>query len=173
MFDFTRITLFCLEKRLSKHKMTIFSKNLWGEHGPFGSPWLRLWYWLCSWKQANVDPHQTRYKFAYCWDRLNRKRFSHIFQKQCNWKIVYYCTRDHCAAVTSALVLDISIFARLKVNCEVMLANFKLLNESSRKELRGAVKARVHRPWPIWPVRKSVTDCNYCNSCSIKHDRNS
>jgi len=28
MFDFRRITLFCLEKRLSKHKMTIFSKNL-------------------------------------------------------------------------------------------------------------------------------------------------
>ena len=34
MFDMTRITLFCLEKRLSKHKMTIFSKNL-GGHGPF------------------------------------------------------------------------------------------------------------------------------------------
>jgi len=30
MLDFTRITLFCLEKRLSKHKMTIFSKNLAG-----------------------------------------------------------------------------------------------------------------------------------------------
>jgi len=30
MFDFGRITLFCLEKRLSKHKMTIFSKNLGG-----------------------------------------------------------------------------------------------------------------------------------------------
>jgi len=28
MFDFRRIILFCLEKRLSKHKMTIFSKNL-------------------------------------------------------------------------------------------------------------------------------------------------
>jgi len=28
MFDFRRITLFCLEKRLSKHKMTIFSKNV-------------------------------------------------------------------------------------------------------------------------------------------------
>jgi len=28
MFDFRRITLFCLEKRLSKHKVTIFSKNL-------------------------------------------------------------------------------------------------------------------------------------------------
>jgi len=28
MFDFRRMTIFCLEKRLSKHKMTIFSKNL-------------------------------------------------------------------------------------------------------------------------------------------------
>jgi len=28
MFNFRRKTLFCLEKRLSKHKMTIFSKNL-------------------------------------------------------------------------------------------------------------------------------------------------
>jgi len=28
MFDCRRITTFCLEKRLSKHKMTIFSKNL-------------------------------------------------------------------------------------------------------------------------------------------------
>jgi len=28
MFDFRRITLFCLGCRLSKHKMTIFSKNL-------------------------------------------------------------------------------------------------------------------------------------------------
>jgi len=35
--DFWRITLFCLEKRLSRHKMTIFSKNV-GRHGPFGFP---------------------------------------------------------------------------------------------------------------------------------------
>ena len=41
MFDFRRITLFCLEKRLSKHKMTIFSKNL-GDYGLFCPPWLRL-----------------------------------------------------------------------------------------------------------------------------------
>jgi len=27
MYDFRRITLFCLEKRLSKYKMTMFSKN--------------------------------------------------------------------------------------------------------------------------------------------------
>jgi len=37
MFDFRRITLFCLEKRLSKHKMTTFSKNL-GSDSPFGLP---------------------------------------------------------------------------------------------------------------------------------------
>jgi len=37
MFDFRRITLFCLEKRLSKHKMAIFSKYF-GGHGPFGPP---------------------------------------------------------------------------------------------------------------------------------------
>jgi len=30
MFDFRRITLVCLEKRLSKHKMTMFSKNFGG-----------------------------------------------------------------------------------------------------------------------------------------------
>ena len=29
MYDFRQITLFCLEKRLSKHKMTIFSKHFW------------------------------------------------------------------------------------------------------------------------------------------------
>jgi len=38
MFDFTRITLFCLEKRLSKHKMTIFSKNLGGGMAPLPPP---------------------------------------------------------------------------------------------------------------------------------------
>jgi len=37
MFDFRRITPCCLEKPLSKHKMTIFSKNF-GGHDPFGPP---------------------------------------------------------------------------------------------------------------------------------------
>jgi len=41
MFNFRRITLFCLEKRLSKHKMTIFSKTV-GGMAPFASPWLHL-----------------------------------------------------------------------------------------------------------------------------------
>jgi len=30
MFDFSRITLFSLEKRPAKHKITVFSKNFWG-----------------------------------------------------------------------------------------------------------------------------------------------
>jgi len=41
MFNFRRITLFCLEKRL-KHKMTIFSTNLGGGEAPLALPWLRL-----------------------------------------------------------------------------------------------------------------------------------
>jgi len=39
---FRRITLFCFEKRLSKHKMTIFSTNLEGGMAPLPLPWLRL-----------------------------------------------------------------------------------------------------------------------------------
>ena len=38
MFDFRRIALFCLEKRLSKYKMTTFSKIFFGGHAPFGPP---------------------------------------------------------------------------------------------------------------------------------------
>ena len=37
MFDFRQKALFCLGYRLSKHKMTINSKNF-GGHGPFGPP---------------------------------------------------------------------------------------------------------------------------------------
>jgi len=45
MVDFRRIALVCLEKRLSKHKMNIFSENF-GGHGPFSPPWLRLCMFL-------------------------------------------------------------------------------------------------------------------------------
>jgi len=38
MFDFRRITLFSLEKRLSKHKMTIFSKPFGGHGPPLATP---------------------------------------------------------------------------------------------------------------------------------------
>jgi len=43
MLGFRRITLFCLEKRLSRHKKLYFPEIFWG-HGPSGSPCLRLWY---------------------------------------------------------------------------------------------------------------------------------
>ena len=43
MFDFQRIALFCLEKCLSRHNMTIFSKNL-GGHGPFGYAYDDIWF---------------------------------------------------------------------------------------------------------------------------------
>jgi len=45
MFDFRQITLFCLEKRLSKHKMTIFSKH-------FGGSW-PLWLPLLATPTVN------------------------------------------------------------------------------------------------------------------------
>jgi len=38
MFDFRRITLLCLEKRLSKHKMVILFKNFGGGMAPLAPP---------------------------------------------------------------------------------------------------------------------------------------
>jgi len=38
MFDFSLITLFCLEKHLSRHTMTMFSKNLGGGMTPLAPP---------------------------------------------------------------------------------------------------------------------------------------
>jgi len=38
MFDFRRVTLFCLEKRLSEHKITIFSENFVAGMYPLSSP---------------------------------------------------------------------------------------------------------------------------------------
>jgi len=37
MLDFRQITLFCLEYRLSKHKVTtVYVLKMWGDHGPLG-----------------------------------------------------------------------------------------------------------------------------------------
>ena len=66
MFDFRRITLFCLEKRFSKHKMTIFSKHLGGAwplcptpatpmHRPRHQPRLPN----CDWMPASYTSGQT------------------------------------------------------------------------------------------------------------------
>jgi len=49
----------------------------------------------------------------------------------------------HCVAVARALVLDVCIFARFKVNCEFVLlrslANFKFVMSRHGKKLRGAL----------------------------------
>jgi len=45
IFEFRRLTLFCLEKRPSKHKMTIFSKSLvgsWPHFAPSGYAYARV-----------------------------------------------------------------------------------------------------------------------------------
>ena len=60
MFDFRRITLFCLEKRLSKHKMAIRSKN-WGGMGP----WLRS-------SQSLLSQHQQLTESAALWCHYNQ-----------------------------------------------------------------------------------------------------
>jgi len=54
MFDFRRITLFCLGKRLSKHKVAIFSKSFWGAMASLAPPRLRLCSYplLCLQKQV-------------------------------------------------------------------------------------------------------------------------
>jgi len=49
--------LFCLEKRLSKQKMTIFSKHL-GGNGPFGLPGYA--YASCGQAVANSVPGSKR-----------------------------------------------------------------------------------------------------------------
>jgi len=51
MFDFRRITLFCLEKRLSKHEMTIFSKNV-------GETW-SLWPSLSTPMNEGLQPTES------------------------------------------------------------------------------------------------------------------
>jgi len=55
MFDFRRITLFCLEKRLSKHKMAIFSKQF------LGGPWP-----LCPPPGYAYGSNRSA---SYCWGR--------------------------------------------------------------------------------------------------------
>jgi len=64
MFDFRRIALFCLEKRLSKHKMTMFSKNLGGALPP---PRLCLWSVFCWVFQVGhlIWPASGRRKWLY------------------------------------------------------------------------------------------------------------
>ena len=69
MFDFRRITLFCLVKRFSKHKMTICSKN-WGGLGPPGYAYEPDCRSPRNWSQtyaACVLEIQTKVVFYFTW----------------------------------------------------------------------------------------------------------
>jgi len=60
MFHFRQITLFCLEKRLSTHKMTLCSKNL-GGYGPFVPPGYAYGLKTASYHEKNCH-HAERHK---------------------------------------------------------------------------------------------------------------
>jgi len=47
-------------------------------------------------------------------------------------------------------------------------ANFKLIMIRHRKELRGAPNTWGPRPWPTWPMRKSVTAYKEAHSVGAK-----
>jgi len=55
MFDIMRITLFCLKKRLSKHKMTICSKNFLGGMAPMAPL-------VAPMERKRPTPVRTRFK---------------------------------------------------------------------------------------------------------------
>ena len=75
MFDTRRIALFSLQKRLSKHKMTIFSKHLWGTW-PLSPPRLRLCYRI---RKGVVTEHSLVAKGGSSkW--VKRGDFRHIWQ---------------------------------------------------------------------------------------------
>ena len=97
MFDRRQITLFCLEKRRSKHKMTIFSKNIWGamaslpplatpvgrrpEHGSFirsSPPVLTKKGWYCFVTNNIIKIFPSQNKFIEAW----RRQTPRIFEKK-------------------------------------------------------------------------------------------
>jgi len=88
MFNLRRITLFCFDKRLSKHKMTILSKNF-GGHGPFGPPWLRLCFAPArKFSAYATDPSPILYDAVphiLCTDQL----LSHCIWSNVHWQLVY------------------------------------------------------------------------------------
>jgi len=59
MFHFRRITLFCLENSLSKHKMTVFSKND-GGMAPLATPMM----WMVIRKPGITGKHTEKRKKA-------------------------------------------------------------------------------------------------------------
>jgi len=87
MFDFRRKTLFCLEKRLSKHKMTIFSKHLWG-----------------AWP---ILPHPG---YAYGNDKCFAQSWTYYIDETCNeLRFVLITTRSAFPKASGPVVSDLQV----------------------------------------------------------------
>ena len=80
VLDFRRITLFCLEKRLSKHKMTVFSKHLgcWGVMAPFAPPGYACVLWSATFFAMGRCSHiDTKFRMQQDWALT----FQRVFRK--------------------------------------------------------------------------------------------
>jgi len=99
IFDFKRITLFCLEKRLSKHKMTIFSKNFLGGMSPLAPPGC-AYAWI--WSPFGVKPEcytLTNPSSSAC-IATEPSNFAHIpnhsiSAKNLFWDFIYFMKKLH------------------------------------------------------------------------------
>jgi len=106
MFDFRRITLFCFEKRLTKHKMTLFSKI-------FAPPWLRLWPQTSFFQRFSLsDSHLV---FALLCQKLMNYS-SAIFYKFWNKNQMCFKIRQKvCANVPKGVCFQVSSFKTLQI----------------------------------------------------------
>ena len=85
MFDFRRITLFCLEKRLSKQKMTLFSKN-WGACPPLATPMPETYFcekipadFTVSWDFQKIFQLSIHARITHCESYESQVFVKHIF----------------------------------------------------------------------------------------------
>jgi len=60
MFDFRRITLFCLGYYILKHKMTTYVKNLGGTVVSWGTPGYAYGHWLVFMKTVMVSQNTMK-----------------------------------------------------------------------------------------------------------------
>ena len=89
ILDFRLATVFCMGYRLSKHKMTIYSKTLGGGHGPVGPPGYAYGLW-----------HRAELYIGNHWPKVLKKR--------CIFLIVLQMRAGRCPAMTKATKLGVN-----------------------------------------------------------------
>ena len=137
MFEFRRITLFWLEKHLSKHKMTTFSKNLeraWPLWPPLATPMLpgiiEIEY---------VLQYETRKQgLLLPW---KRKLEAGLMLKM-TWYVHYHVLEYLCFLATNTLSLRIDCSARCIIKCCFYFYSMHVQNLSHWS-------CTVGRPWTI------------------------